>query len=258
MRVLLVGGSGGVGTGITPYLAEHHDLRVLDVKPPGSDVEWIEGSATDPAALRTALDGMDSFINLLMRSPQGGVKTDQTITEIFENYETNTLALHLLLYLAHERGILQGVHTSTLSVHYRGRDWYPGEETLPFDSPSVYGLTKALGEQICEYFARWWGMNIIGLRITGPRSREEYLQERRDPPTYDDMKHIYVTDEEDLARAYLKALEAVQVGRGRYDAFFISGDESEQAHNLSKARRVLDWRPQAQRLLDADAGQERS
>ena len=58
-----------------------------------------------------------------------------------------------------------------------------------------------------------------------------------------------MTDEEDLASAYLAALEAVQTGHGRFDAFFIAGDEAEQEHNLSKARRLLGWEPRSQRYL---------
>lgn len=252
MKVLVVGGSGLVGSFITPYLREHHDLRVLDVRAPEHDVEWIEGSATDPAVLRTALDGVDAFVNLMMRSPQGSLSKDQTLKEIVENYETNTLALHLLLFTAQELGVTRGVHTSTMSVHLGGRDWYPAEELVPYDTPSVYGMTKALGEQICEYFARWFGMNLVGLRITGPRTREQYLAERRDPPHYPGIRRLYVTDEEDMARAFLAALEAVQVGRARWDAFFISGDEREETHNLSKARRVLGWTPQSQLLLSEE------
>jgi nucleoside-diphosphate-sugar epimerase len=52
-----------------------------------------------------------------------------------------------------------------------------------------------------------------------------------------------VTDEADLARAYLGAIEAVQTGHGRFDAVFIAGDEHQQEHNLSKARRLLGWEP---------------
>jgi len=88
------------------------------------------------------------------------------------------------------------------------------------------------------------------LRITGPRTREQWLEERRNPRVYPDGSRLYVTDEADLADAYLRALEAVQVGHGRFDAIFIAGDENEREHNLSKARRVLGWQPQSQRLLD--------
>ncbi|MCA1644246.1 MAG: NAD(P)-dependent oxidoreductase [Chloroflexi bacterium] len=249
MKVLLVGGAGLVGTFITPYLAQHHSLRVLDLHPPGHDVEYVAGSMTNPDDLRRGLDGVDAFINMVMKSPQGGSSTDQTLAQILENYEVNTLGLHLLLWTAQRMGITRGVHTSSMSVHYRERTWYPAEEVVPLDSPSVYGLTKGLGERICAYFARWFAMNLIALRITGPRTRAQFLAERRREPGPSAEHRLYWTDEEDLARAYLAALQAVQVGHGRFDAIFIAGDEAEAEHNLSKARRVLDWAPRSQSYL---------
>jgi nucleoside-diphosphate-sugar epimerase len=249
LKVLLVGGSGHVGSFITPYLREKHELRVLDVRPPSrSEVEFVEGSITDVGALSRALDGVDAFIHLVMKSPQGGGSTEQSEQIIRENYEVNTLGLHLLLYTAQGLGIKRGVYTSTMSVHYRERTWYPSEETVPLDTPSAYGLTKGFGELICQYFARWFDMNLIGLRITGPRTRAQFLDERRNPPSYGGHR-LYVTDEEDLARAYLGALNAIQLGRGRFDAIFIAGDETQEEHNLSKARRILDWEPRSQRYL---------
>ena len=58
-----------------------------------------------------------------------------------------------------------------------------------------------------------------------------------------------MTDEEDLANAYLGALDAVQIGHGRFDAVFIAGDETQKEHNLSKAKRLLGWEPRSQKLL---------
>ena len=251
MQVLLVGGSGHVGSFITPYLLRHHELRVLDLHPPRHEgVAYVAGSVTDPAALRRALDGVDAFVYLVMKGGQGGMVTDQDIPTIVDNYDVNTKGLHLLLFLAQEMGIRRGVYTSSMSVHYRQRAWYPAEEVVPLDSPSVYGLTKGFGELICQYFARWFDMNIIALRITGPRTRAEWLAERRTPRVYPDGSRLYVTDEEDLATAYLGALQAVQAGHGRFDAIFIAGDEHEREHNLSKAQRLLGWQPRAQRLVE--------
>lgn len=245
MKILLVGGAGHVGTLITPYLSRQHELRVLDLHPPrDGDVEYIEGSATDPEALTRALTGVDSFIYLVMRSGQGGSVTDQDIPTIINNYDVNAKGLHLLLFLAQGLGVKQGVYTSTMSVHYRARAWYPAEERVPLDSPSVYGLTKGFGELICQYFANWFDMNIIALRITAPRSREQWIEQRQMRPTHREAGWLYVTDEEDLANAYLGALRAVTVGHGRFDAIFIAGDEQEEEHNLTKARRLLDWQPQ--------------
>jgi nucleoside-diphosphate-sugar epimerase len=247
MKVLLVGGAGLVGTFITPYLQSRHSLRVLDLRPPQRDVEYVQGSITSHDDLRRALDGVDTFINMVMQSPQGGSSTEQTLTQIVENYEVNTLGLHLLLWTAHSMGIKQGIHTSTMSVHYRERTWYPSEDLVPLDTPSVYGLTKGFGERICEYFTRWFDMNLIALRITGPRTREQFLAERG--AAAGGPRLLYWTDEEDLARAYLAALEAVQVGHGHFDAVFIAGDEGEEQHNLSKARRLLGWEPRSQKYL---------
>ncbi|HEY3059791.1 MAG TPA: NAD(P)-dependent oxidoreductase [Chloroflexota bacterium] len=249
MKVLLVGGAGMVGTFVTPYLREHHTLRVLDLHAPGhAGVEYVEGSITDPEALGRALDGVDTFVNMVMKSPQGGASNDQNLTQIRENYEVNTLGLHLLLWTAQGMGIKRGVHTSTMSVHYRERPFFGSEEEVPLDTPSVYGLTKGFGELICAYFARWFDMNLIALRITGPRTRAAFLEERRGAPT-DGSRHLYWTDEEDLARAYLAALDAVQTGHGRFDAVFIAGDESQEEHNLSKARRLLKWEPRSHTYL---------
>jgi nucleoside-diphosphate-sugar epimerase len=250
MKVLLVGGAGHVGTFVTPYLRQHHTLRVLDLRPPQQDgVEYVQGSITDPSALAQALDGVDTFINMVMKSPQGGSVTDQTLVQIQENYEVNTLGLHLLLWTAQGLGIKRGVHTSTMSVHYRERPFFHAEEATPRDTPSVYGLTKGFGEQICEYFARWFDMNLIALRITGPRTRAQFLAER--DAAAPGVRHLYWSDEEDLAGAYLAALEAIQVGHGRFDAVFIAGDESEEEHNLSKARRLLGWTPRSHQYLEA-------
>jgi len=252
MKVLLVGGSGHVGSFVTPYLAEQHQLRVFDLRPPRHpNVEFVQGSITNQDDVRRALEGVDTFVTMVMKSPQGGSVTDQTLTQIIENYETNTLGLHVFLWTAQAMGITRGVHTSTMSVHYRERTWYPSEELVAYDTPSVYGLTKGFGEQICQYFARWFDMNLIALRITGPRTREQFLTEREKKQQDPSSVSLYVTDEEDLARAYLGALSAVQVGHGRFDAVFVAGDEAESEHNLSKAQRLLGWQPKSQRYLEA-------
>jgi nucleoside-diphosphate-sugar epimerase len=246
----MLGGAGQVGTFITPYLLPHHQLRVLDVQPPRhANVEYVAGGVTDPDALRTALRGVDAFIWLVMRKPQGGTVRDQDIPTILENYEINTKALHLTLFIAQELGVMRGIYTSSMSVHYRMRDYFWQEETTPYDTPTVYGLSKGFGEQICQYFARWWDMNLIALRITGPRTREQYLDERATPRIPEVGKPLFVTDEEDLANAYLAALRALESGHSRFEAFFIAGDEAEHEHNLSKAKRVLGWTPRSHLLL---------
>jgi nucleoside-diphosphate-sugar epimerase len=254
VRVLLVGGSGMVGTFITPYLARKHQLRVLDVRPPSHPdlVEYVAGSIADPDDLGLALEGMDTFVNMVMRNPAGANESEQTVEDIVNNYQVNTVGLHLLLWTAQRMGIRYGVHISTRSVHYqrRGADGrvvrFNQEETMALDAGTVYGFTKGLGERICQYFAEHFGMRIIALRITGPRTREAFLAERRVPI----HPGLYVMDEEDLANAMLSAIEVAQVGEGRFDAILIAADEHELDHNLTKAHTILGWSPQGHRLLE--------
>ena len=87
MKVLVVGGSGLVGTFITPYLAKVHELRVMDVVPPKHDglVEYVKGSISNPDDVAKALDGVDTFINLVMRNPQGGEVTDQEYRDFYRH-----------------------------------------------------------------------------------------------------------------------------------------------------------------------------
>ena len=245
MKILLVGGSGHVGTFVTPYLRERHELRVLDVVPPRHDVEYIEGSIDDPAILKEALEGVDAFITMVMKGGQGGGDRAHTIEQVQSNYTVNCLGLHLLLLTAFEMGINYGVHTSTMSVHQRQRRYYPSEEDVPMDGPNVYGLSKGFAEEICRYFAREYDMSLAALRITGPRTREQFLAQHRDPPGHPWGMPIHITDEEDLAHAYLASIDYVFKGHGRFDAFFISGDAAHGEMNMSKAKMLLGWEPRA-------------
>jgi nucleoside-diphosphate-sugar epimerase len=245
MNVLLVGGSGLVGTFITPYLRQHHTLRVLDLAPPTHDVDFVEGSIADPEALRRALDGMDTFITVVMKGGQGGMTRDHTTELVIDNYTVNCMGLHLLLLTAQEMGISSGIHTGSMSQHNRSRTWYPSEDSVALDGPNVYGLTKGLSEGICRYFAREFHMNLAVFRITGPSTRERYIERRNSPPT----QGVVPTDEEDLANAYLAGINFLQAGAGRFDAFFIAGDENHQEVNISKAKALLGWEPRSHLLI---------
>lgn len=270
--VLMVGGSGHVGTFVAPYLLRAgHRLRVFDVRPPTAlGVDYVEGSVIDPEAVARALDGVDTFLWTVMLKPQGGSVTNQDVPTILANYDVNNKGLHLLLYLAQQRGIRSGVYTGTMSVHFRHRPFYTNEDEMPLDTPSVYGLSKGFGEGICRYFARWFGMHLLALRITGPRTRAQFLEERRTRPDrmYPDGSatgsKLYILDEADLARAYLGALDTV-VGtasrapsdvalplprrHGSFDSIFIAGDETEEMHNLARARERIGWVPRSHQLL---------
>ena len=128
VKVLIVGGAGRVATWTIPYMRDRHQIRVLDVRTPRVDgVEFVEGSITDPEALKRALDGVDTFVNMVMKNPTDPHSNSATVEDITSNYAVNTLGLHLLLYTAQSMGVARGVHTSTFTVHARDRSRYAAE-----------------------------------------------------------------------------------------------------------------------------------
>ena len=250
MKVLIVGGSGNVATWTIPYMLERHQFRVLDVRPPRMEgVEYVEGSMTDPAALARALDGVDCFVTMVMKNPTDPFSTKATTEDIVFNYQVNTLGL----VTAHSMGVTKGVHTSTFTVHRRDRARFESEEETPLDNPGVYGLTKGFGERTCRYFCREFGMSIAALRITGPRDRQSWLEgrQRMKAVPVGSREHLWLTDEQDLASAYLAAIDFACARSGRFDAFFIAGDENGVQVNLSKAKQLLGWEPTAHRRWEA-------
>ena len=239
MRLLLVGGSGRVGSMVIPYLKTKHSIRILDIEPPtDSTLDFIEGSVTNPKTVQQALEGMDTFIYMVMKNPTSEISSVATFEDIVANHRVNVMGVHLFLHAANEVGIKRGIYTSTFTVHERTRNHFPSEDEVPLKNPSVYGLTKGLGEKICQYFCREHQMAITALRITGPSTRSQWLERRTLPKS--GPVHIWWTDEEDLANAYLAALSSNHPG---FEAFFIAGDEEQKEINLSKASLLLGWKP---------------
>jgi nucleoside-diphosphate-sugar epimerase len=232
MRVLVIGGSGLVGGMVLPHLARQHTLRIFDLRPP-ADLSWdyIAGDVTDFDALARAAVGQQALLYMAM-----GDKDYDTIASITTNFDVNVKGIYLALYAAHQAGITHAVYTSSMSVY--GGDllsrYFPDEEITP-DSSHLYGLTKRLGEEVCRNAARAWRMSVNALRLCFPTPEAEWrVQTRAGAPTL-------ATTDGDVARALLAALDY----RAGFQAFMISGDYEQKLMDMSKARRLLGWEPQA-------------
>ena len=70
MQVLIVGGSGYVGTRVSAFLKQRHTLRVFDLKPPAAPtLEYRQGSAADYDALGWAVEGMENVLFIWTHAP---------------------------------------------------------------------------------------------------------------------------------------------------------------------------------------------
>jgi nucleoside-diphosphate-sugar epimerase len=233
MRVLVIGGSGYVGTLVMPALAQAHTITIYDRKPPSvSGVGYVEGTLEEVEKLSSATEGKEAVLFMAM-----GNNTDWGSTEsVVTSFDVSVKGLYLTLLAAHKAGISHAVYTSSMSVYADlGNRYFPDEGITP-DATEFYGFTKRLGEEVCQNAAREWGMSVNALRLCLPRSDDRWREEVRAGE-----KRIE-TAANDVARALLAAMDRPF---GGFEAFMISGDYDYKIMNMSKAKRLLDWEPLA-------------
>ncbi|MCS7061471.1 MAG: NAD(P)-dependent oxidoreductase [Anaerolineae bacterium] len=233
MKVLVIGGSGHVGSLTLPILKQHHTLRVFDLRPPAdATLEYVAGDVTDYDALLKASQNMEALIYMAM----GSLAWD-TLMGITTAFDVNVKGVYLALKAAHAAGISHAVYTSTMSVYkdpLQPPYYYPDEDVPP-DARHFYGLTKRFGEEICRVAARDYSMSVNALRLCYPQDEEKWLAETKaGVPTI-------ATTGPDVARALLAALDF----RCGFQAFMISGDYEHKIMNMQKAKCLLGWAPLA-------------
>jgi nucleoside-diphosphate-sugar epimerase len=231
MKVLLIGGSGIVGSLVIPTLLTKHSLRIFDLRPPkDAALEYHPGNITDFNAVERAVKGMDALIYMAM----GSLDWDEW-PGTDSGFDANVKGLHFALKAAANAGVKQAVYTSSMSVYANLLSRYFSDEDITPDETELYGFTKWLGEEVCRNASRRWGMNINALRLCHPTAKEKWLEETQSGvPTI-------ATMDEDVGRAMLGALE-LQAG---FQTFMISGDYEQKIMNMSKAKRLLNWEPLA-------------
>jgi len=232
MRILLVGGSGYVGSMVVPFLKPEHEIRVLDLAPPKDpSVEYRQGSVADISAIRAALAGMEGVAYMVMPRNTDG---RYDVRDIDASYDLHVKNLHRVLFAAAEAKLARAVYISSGSVHGPTCGGQVPSEDTPCDAPDLYGFTKALGERVCEYFARVHHLTVISLRLWGPTPREEWQKHCR--PGQANTS----TAAPDVASAISLALTAPVTG---FHTLSISGDYEGKHIHCARAKQVLGWEP---------------
>src|SRR5262245_55590392 len=108
MRILVVGGSGHVGTLTLPALTAEHDVRVFDLRPPRVEVaDYVAGDVADFAALRGAMAGREALVFMAM-GPMADWGSPENAAA---HFDVSVKGLYLALRAAHESGIGHAVYT---------------------------------------------------------------------------------------------------------------------------------------------------
>lgn len=155
---LITGGAGFLGINLTRYLlARGQRVTSLDIAPfdyPERDqIRVITGDIRDPAAVQTALEGVDVVVHAAAALP---------LYPPEEIFSTDVDGTRQVISLARARNIERVIHISSTAV-YGIPDHHPLVEEDKRQGVGPYGEAKVLAEQVCEEF-RAQGMCIPILR----------------------------------------------------------------------------------------------
>ncbi|MCB1998872.1 MAG: NAD(P)-dependent oxidoreductase, partial [Rhodoferax sp.] len=159
-RLLLTGAAGNLGRVLRPRLkAVCDNLRVsdlADMDPAGAGEEVLRVDLAEKAATMALLEGVDAVVHL------GGISTEHSFEDIAG---PNLFGAYHVYEGARVHGCKRVVFAS--SNHVTG--FYTQGETLtPQATPKpdgYYGLSKAFGENLAQFYFDRWGIETVSLRI---------------------------------------------------------------------------------------------
>jgi UDP-glucose 4-epimerase len=234
VRVLVTGHHGKIGRVVASALVDAgHKVVGFDIAA-GDDVR-------DAASVRAAAQGCDAGIHLAAISHDGAGTPEEIMA-------TNVLGTWHVLLAAREHGFERVVSFSSGQVFgiaggERAPDYFPIDDDHPRYASRPYGLSKRLGEDLCNAFTVASGIATICLRPFAVWDSDDYvrLEQARaaSPETewHPFWEYGAFVDVRDVASAAVAALSCPNPGHVR--ASLCAADISASAPGRELAERLL-------------------
>lgn len=229
MKVIVTGGAGRLGRHVVKELIEQGFQAVaLDVEQAAElPCKFVAADLSEIEKLRPIFAGADAIVHLARRrfsytengydAVSGTWKTMDGAGDA-ERFNHNNAITYNVLATAAEVGVKKVVCGSSLAVYgfyypsaAAAPDYLPIDEEHPRRPQDPYGLSKLVGETICDAFSRKASMRIASLRFSGIYAPENarVLAERRKNPVVRGAGALWsYVDVRDAATACRLALDA--------------------------------------------------
>jgi len=168
MKIIVIGGSGFIGTNLVEILKDTHEVKIVDKQMSHFFPELTTiANICDVDALRSALEPADIVVNLAAEH-----RDDVSPKSLY--YDVNVQGTKNILQVMDEKGIKTIFFTSSVAVY--GLNKVNPNEEHPVDPFNDYGITKYQAEEVLR---EWYNRdqsnhNLFVLRPTvvfGPRNR---------------------------------------------------------------------------------------
>ena len=160
MDVLVTGANGRIGSAIEEHLGDDTDFEFtfLD-REPRPDGEGIVADVTDEAAIRTAVEGHDAVVHLAVHQLEGETWAGVLSTNIVGTYTVLEAARRAevdTFVFASSNHVVGTVERDHAPAIYHGEADVLCSASTPHQPDSLYGASKAWGEDLCRYYAEWF------------------------------------------------------------------------------------------------------
>jgi NAD+ dependent glucose-6-phosphate dehydrogenase len=160
-RVLITGAGGAVGSALAERLADRYDLRLHYRSRPddAGDRDTANADIRSYDEVRAMMEGIDTVWHLA-----GDPAVPASWESVLEN---NIIGTRNVLEAAREAGVRRVVFASTnhvMGMYDREGAW-PVYNDLPQRPDSLYGVSKAFGEDLGRHYHDAFGLEFIALRI---------------------------------------------------------------------------------------------
>ncbi|MGH2547773.1 MAG: NAD-dependent epimerase/dehydratase family protein [Thermomicrobiales bacterium] len=161
-RVLVTGAGGRIGGHLAESLRDRFDLRLqyrntMPEIPPVSD--WAKADIAEFDEILPLLEGIDAVVHMA-----GEPSTSGTWEEV---HRQNIVGMYNVLEAARVQGVKRVIFASTnhvMGMYDRDGSW-PIYASMPVRPDSLYGVSKAFGENLGRYYYDTHGLSVICLRI---------------------------------------------------------------------------------------------
>jgi len=186
-RLLLTGAAGGLGRVLRPRLKAHCAvLRLSDVAPLGDAADGEElapAALEDAAAMLALLDGVEAVVHL------GGVSVEGPFAPILQ---ANIVGAYNLYEAARRQRVRRIVFASSNHVTGFYRQDEVIDATMPMRPDGHYGLSKAFGENLAQFYFDRYGLETVSLRIGSSFPEPKDRRMLATWLSYDDLERLVV------------------------------------------------------------------